>query len=105
MITLMHSGAVLESTCIHSDCADSSSFTVLDSVGVMHQIIGPRSAPVGQQAISKQSDFLTQQRAITKVISQLSPHEENTLGAFLLEDAKQTDMVALFSQLKAAFIR
>lgn len=50
-------------------------------------------------------DFLTLQPAITEVISQISPCEENVLGTFLLEDARQTDIVTLSSQLKAVFTR
>lgn len=59
-----------------------------------------------QPAINKYSNFLTRHRAITKVISQIAPcTEKHILGTFRLEDATQTDIVALSSQLKAAFVR
>lgn len=96
---------MLESTCTYFYWADSSSFTVCNSAGVMHQVISAKHTCLKRLVIIERSDFLTLQRAIAKVISQISPCEENILGSFLLEDAMQTDIVTLSSQLKAAFIR
>ena len=96
---------MLESMFTYFCRADSSSFRVCNSSGVMHQIISPKYTCLRQLVITERSDFLTLQRAITEVISQIPPCEENILGTFLLEDAMQTDIVTLSSQLKAAFIR